>query len=109
MKVQATDSVYEPLTDEKYQQIVNEGKERLKNERMAESVKFNREERTFCFKFNDKTQETIQIDNFEEFTGISDKDLNKAILSPAGTALCLEKYDLDISVEGLIRDNKNQH
>lgn len=106
MKIQASDSIYEPLTEEKYEQIVQEGKERLKNERLAESITVNHEERTFCFMFNDKTQEIIQIDNFEEFSGIPDKDLNKAKLGFVGKALVIEDYDLHILIEGMICDNK---
>lgn len=100
MKVHAADNVYKSCTNEEYEQ------DHLKNKRMAESVVFNSAERTFCFTFNDKTQETIQIDNFEEFSGIPDKDLNKARLGFVGTALVLEDYDLHILIEGLIRDNQ---
>lgn len=107
MKIKAKSDVYAPLTEERWKAILEKGKLDMENEILACALEYFSENRFFRVFFNNKTAIDIPVNYYKEFDKISDDYLSKAFLSPAGSALCVEEYDLDISIQGLIKDNPN--
>lgn len=105
MKVIAKNNVYEPLTDEKWQEILEKGRLALKDNPYPNRLEYLSDKRVYRIFFTDQRAVDLPVDFYEEFNSLSDDDLSQAFLSPAGTALCLDDYDLDVSVHGLINDN----
>jgi len=107
MKIKAKSNVYKPLTADSWHAILQKGRSAMKENPYPHKLEYLSEKRIFRVFFTNNTAVDLPVDYYEEFHNISDADLKEATLSPAGTALCLDDYDLDVSVQGLINDNSD--
>jgi len=100
-RIVASDNVYEPLTEEKYQQIMREGQEAVLRFPVS-SVAYDLANDKLIFNMKDGSVRELDVYDVEELRTASKEDLKDIHFSFSG--IHVDKLDLDISIEGLLKD-----
>lgn len=89
-----------PLTEEMLDAAIALGAERRANSLQAVSVMF--EDPCLVVRFDDGSGVLLPVSRYPEFDGFDTDDYENLKVGFAGTALCHEGKDLDVSIAGLI-------
>ncbi|MHC5133666.1 DUF2442 domain-containing protein [Pseudomonas glycinis] len=98
--IKAKPSVHRPLTEEMLNAAITLGEARQANSLQAVSVSF--EESSLVIRFEDGSGVLLPVKLYPEFAGFEAADYASLTIGFAGTALCHEGKDLDISIAGMI-------
>lgn len=100
-RIVAKDNVYEPLTEEKYQQLMREGREAVLRFPVS-SVAYDSENDKLIFNMKNGSVRELNVYDIEELRTAGKEDLKDIHFSFSG--IHVEKLDVDISIEGLLKD-----
>ncbi len=98
--VKAKPSTRRPLTEEMIDAAILQGKARRASSLQAVSVTF--EKSSLVIRFEDGSGVLLPVNQYPEFDGFDAGDYEGLTVGFAGTALCHEGKDLDVSIAGMI-------
>lgn len=98
--IKAKPSARRPLTEEMIDVAIEQGQARRTNSLQAVSVTF--EKPSLIIRFEDGSGVLLPVDRYREFDGFNAADYESLTVGFAGTALCHEGKDLDVSISGMI-------
>lgn len=98
--IKAKPSVHRPLTEEALDAAINRGEARQASSLQAVSVTF--ESPSLVIRFEDGSGVLLPVSQYSEFDGFDSDDYANLTVGYAGTALCHEAKDLDVSISGMI-------
>jgi hypothetical protein len=98
--IKAKPYVHRPLTEEMLEAAIKRGEARQASSLQAVSVTF--EKPTLVIRFEDGSGVLLPVSRYPEFDGFDVGDYENLKVGFAGTALCHEGKDLDVSIAGLI-------
>ncbi|MFJ2711878.1 DUF2442 domain-containing protein [Pseudomonas sp. NPDC087346] len=98
--IKAKPYVHRPLTEEMLEASIKRGEARQASSLQAVSVTF--EKASLVIRFEDGSGVLLPVDRYPEFDGFDTDDYENLKVGFAGTALCHEGKDLDVSIAGLI-------
>ncbi|WP_460066083.1 DUF2442 domain-containing protein [Pseudomonas sp. S2_H08] len=98
--IKAKPSARRPLTEEMIDVAIEQGQARRTNSLQAVSVTF--EKPSLIIRFEDGSGVLLLVDRYREFDGFNAADYESLTVGFAGTALCHEGKDLDVSISGMI-------
>ena len=98
--IKAKPSVHRPLTGEMLDAAIKRGEARQASSLQAVSVTF--ESPSLVIRFEDGSGVLLPVDRYREFDGFNAADYESLTVGFAGTALCHEGKDLDVSISGMI-------
>ncbi|WP_445180835.1 DUF2442 domain-containing protein [Pseudomonas sp. McL0111] len=98
--IKAKPYVHRPLTEEMLEAAIKRGEARQASSLQAVSVTF--EKASLVIRFEDGSGVLLPVDRYPEFDGFDTDDYENLKVGFAGTALCHEGKDLDVSIAGLI-------
>ncbi|MBC3269579.1 DUF2442 domain-containing protein [Pseudomonas sp. SWRI81] len=98
--IKARPSEHRPLTEEMLDDAIKLGEARQASSLQAVSVTF--EESSLVVRFEDGSGVLLPVKLYPEFDGFDAADYASLTIGFAGTALCHEGKDLDISIAGMI-------
>ncbi|WP_064118765.1 DUF2442 domain-containing protein [Pseudomonas fluorescens] len=98
--IKAKPSARLPLTEEMIDAAIQQGQARRANSLQAISVTF--EKPSLIIRFEDGSGVLLPVDRYPEFDGFDAGDYEGLTVGFAGTALCHEGKDLDVSIAGMI-------
>ncbi|ROO12671.1 hypothetical protein BK673_05515 [Pseudomonas fluorescens] len=98
--IKAKPSVHRPLTEEMLDAAIKLGEVRQASSFQAVSVCF--EKSSLVIRFEDGSGVLLPVSQYPEFDGFDAGDYEGLTVGFAGTALCHEGKDLDVSIAGMI-------
>lgn len=98
--IKAKPSVHRPLTEEMLDAAIKLGEVRQASSFQAVSVCF--EKSSLVIRFEDGSGVVLPVNQYPEFDGFDAGDYEGLTVGFAGTALCHEGKDLDVSIAGMI-------
>jgi len=98
--IKAKPSVHRPLTEEMLDAAIKLGEARQASSLQAVSVRL--EESSLAIRFEDGSGVLLPVKQYPEFDEFEAADYESLAIGFAGTALCHEGKDLDISIAGMI-------
>lgn len=98
--IKAKPSVHRPLTEEMLDAAIKLGEVRQASSFQAVSVCF--EKPSLVIRFEDGSGVLLPVNQYPEFDGFDVADYEGLTVGFAGTALCHEGKDLDVSIAGMI-------
>ena len=98
--IKARPSVHRPLTEEMLDAAIKRGEARQASSLHAVSVSF--EKPSLVIRFEDGSGVLLPVNQYPEFDGFEAGDYEGLTVGFAGTALCHEGKDLDVSIAGMI-------
>ena len=98
--IKAKPSARRPLTEEMIDVAIQQGETHRANSLQAVSVSFDKP--SLIIRFEDGSGVLLPVDLYPEFDGFNAEDYEKLTVGFAGTALCHEGKDLDVSIAGMI-------
>lgn len=98
--IKAKPSTHRPLTKEMIDAAILQGEARRASSLQAVSVTF--EESSLVIRFEDGSGVLLPVSQYPEFDGFDAGDYEGLTVGFAGTALCHERKDLDVSIAGMI-------
>lgn len=98
--IKAKPSVHRPLTEEMLDAAIKRGEARQAGSLQAVSVTF--ENPSLVIRFEDGSGVLLPVSQYPEFEGFEADDYASLTVDFAGTALCHEGKDLDVSISGMI-------
>ena len=101
--IKAKPSVHRPLTEDMLDAAIKRGEARQASSLQAVSVSF--EQPSLVIRFEDGSGVLLPVSQYPEFDGFEAGDYEGLTVDFAGTALCHEGKDLDISIAGMISAN----
>ena len=101
--IKAKPSVHRPLTEDMLDAAIKRGEARQASSLQAVSVSF--EQPSLVIRFEDGSGVLLPVSQYPEFDGFEAGDYEGLTVSFAGTALCHEGKDLDVSIAGMISAN----
>jgi hypothetical protein len=93
-------SVPRPMTEDMLDAAIKRGETRQASSLQAVSVSF--EKPSLVIRFDDGSGVLLPVDQYPEFDGFEAGDYEGVTVGFAGTALCHEGKDLDVSIAGMI-------
>lgn len=100
-RIVAKNDVYEPLTEERYQEILREGREAVLQFPVS-SAAYDSHNDKLIFNMKNGSVREINLYDVEELRTATKEDLKGIYFSFSG--IHVEKLDVDISIEGLLKD-----
>ena len=101
--IKAKPSVHRPLTEDMLDAAIKRGETRKASSLQAVSVSF--EQPSLVIRFEDGSGVLLPVSQYPEFDGFEAGDYEGLTVDFAGTALCHEGKDLDVSIAGMISAN----
>lgn len=98
--IKAKPSVPRPMTEDMLDAAIKRGETRQASSLQAVSVSF--EKPSLVIRFDDGSGVLLPVDQYPEFDGFEAGDYEGVTVGFAGTALCHEGKDLDVSIAGMI-------
>ena len=95
---------YKSITDEQYEAGRAAGRVRLSSALRAESVRFDSDSQTVVIRLSDKVSVGVSKATFTEWDTLSDDEMRDIRLSAVRDALAVGTHDVQVSIEGLLRD-----
>ncbi|WP_025108746.1 DUF2442 domain-containing protein [Pseudomonas sp. H1h] len=101
--IKAKPSVPRPMTEDMLDAAIMRGETRQASSLQAVSVSF--EKPSLVIRFEDGSGVLLPVNQYPEFDGFEAGDYEGLTIGFAGTALCHEGKDLDVSISGMISAN----
>lgn len=98
--IKAKPSARRPLTEETIDAAIKRGEANRASSLQAVSVTY--EKPSLVIRFEDGSGVLLPVNRYPEFNGFDAQDYANLTIGFAGTALCHEGKDLDVSIAGLI-------
>ena len=106
-KIKATVRFDQPVTDEVLDRAIERGKPRKNIGVHATSVNYVSKLHALLVGFADLSAVALPVKNYPELAGLSAAELKGLEVGFGGSALCLDKRDLHISITGLVAASKS--
>ena len=101
-KIKATTRFDEPVTAEVLDRAIERGKQRKNTGVHATSVSYVSALKSLLVGFADHSAVALPVRNYSELADLSAADLKGLEVGFGGSALCLDKHDLHISIAGMV-------
>lgn len=106
-KIKATTRFDKPVTDEVLDRAIERGKQRKNKGVHAIAVSYESAPPALRVSFADHTAVALPVKNYPELAALSVNELKGLEVGFGGSALCLDKRDLHISIAGLVVASKS--
>lgn len=100
--LKAHDRFDEPVTTAVLEQAIERGRKRRAPGLHATVVQYLPARKSLLIGFADQSAVTLPVKNYPELANLSVTDLNHLAVGFGGSALCLDKRDLHVSIAGLV-------
>lgn len=96
------------LSAEELEELLREARERGARAIRATAVHYDPVERKLVLTLKDGREVKVPVDRLPWLQGVSDEALAKVKLTPAGSGVYWEELDVDLGVEGLLREVEHE-
>lgn len=106
-KIKASTRLDQPVTDAVLDRAIDRGKQRKNIGVHATSVSYASALKALLVSFADHSAVALPVRNYPELADLSAADLKGLHVGFGGSALCLDRHDLHISIAGMVEASQS--